>query len=154
MKIKSNVLTQFFYIILISIFIVSCSSSSSTTGEAPVINNITVYQATDTTVTLEFNLRKIGTVYYVVQQGGSEPSVDQIKSGAGNGGTVADSGSNELSAGIRRASFVNLTESTTYTAYVVGEATDGGQTTVGSIDITTLAAPVFRIIMKYRYAKK
>ncbi len=149
MKIKSSTLTQFFYTFLISIFITSCSSDSSDSSinsEPPVINNITVFQATDTTVTLEFNLRKTGTVYYVVQLGGSEPSTEQIKDGTGNGGTVADSGTRELNAGIRRASFLNLTKSTTYTAYVVGEAADGSQTTVGSIEITTLAEPVFRIV--------
>ena len=121
----------------------SCGGGDdSGTGEttvdsvAPIISALTTTVAA-TTASIQFDSNEAGTAYYIVQQGGSVPTVEQVKNATGNGGTIADSGSLTIRVGSNTGNLVNLTAETTYMLYVMGEDSAGNQSTVGSIEITT-----------------
>ncbi len=95
-------------------------------------------------INFEFTSNEAGTAYYVLQLGGTAPSVAQIKNGSGNGGAVTASGNITVVVGSNNTTLTGLAEATTYTLYVFGEDAAGNQSTVANVDITTLdiTAPV------------
>jgi sugar lactone lactonase YvrE len=116
---------------------------------APVFENSTpsAVSITSTGFTLEADLDKAGTIYYVVvADEATAPTAAEVKAGTGNGGAgQIASGNAMVSTGdfIHAFSLTGLTKGANYDVYVVAEddeSTPNLQTTPTKIDVTTLPA--------------
>ncbi len=117
---------------------VEITTTSSIDTTAPILSSISATPSV-TSAVLQFSSDEAGIVYFLAQIGGSEPTAAQVKSGGGNGGTVASTGSSAVSVGVNTVILTGLVASTSYTLYFMVEDVAGNPSIVGSTPITTLA---------------
>jgi hypothetical protein len=93
--------------------------------------------AIDTTAAIQFTSDEAGTAYFLAQNGGSAPSAAQVKSGSGNGGTVAGVGNSVAVLDANTANLSGLSLLTSYTLYIVVEDPSGNLSSVASDTVST-----------------
>lgn len=101
----------------------------------PIISAITATTATATTT----NTTSEGTLYFVVSENASPPSVAQIKVGDDAGDVAGvDSGNGAVAASPIVTAITGLTTATDYTYHAYQENAGGGSAVVSSAEFTTL----------------